>query len=425
MRMVRKTRSGSSKQALWFAVRINAFGIGLAALWTTLNTIILPERVSELVSTGRQGTGLGVISLVGIGAAALVEPVAGFVSDRSRRPDRRRPYIVGGAAVVLFGIVGFGLAAQFAVLLVAYVLMQVASNVAQAAFQALIPDLVPKRGQGLASGVKSALNVIGIGIGLVGTQLIVGATGSNGLALVFLGAVLAASAVLVIRWVPRVPPDSQQRSRNDESAPAMLRGLVSSSIRAFRSSPTFARAVVAQFLFLLGAYSLQRFLLYFLDERFGLDTVTSDAGGYVVAGIALGILAALVGGHLSDRIGRVPVLRWGIVLGSIGLAGVSIAPSLPLLAVAGVFVAIGTGTFLSVNWALISRGIPDGQGAQYYALANIATAGAGAMAGLFGPLADLIGLVLPNDSYAIVFFIAALVSLSSLLPLRHERDDRR
>ena len=45
------------------------------------------------------------------------------------------------------GLVLFQLARQFALLLVAYVLMQLASNVAQAAFQALIPDLVPKRGQ--------------------------------------------------------------------------------------------------------------------------------------------------------------------------------------------------------------------------------------------------------------------------------------
>ena len=424
MQTVRQALSGSSKQALWFAIRINAFGIGLAALWTTMNTIILPERVADLVSAGRQGTGLGVISLIGIGAAALVEPVAGFVSDRSRRSDRRRPYIIGGAAVVLFGTVAFGLAAEFAVLLVAYVVMQVASNVAQAAFQALIPDLIPKRGQGLASGVKSALNVIGIGLGLVGTQVIVGATNSDGLALVFLGAVLAVSAVLVIVWVPRVPPDPRQQSGNQPPVTAMLRDLVSSSVTAFRSSPTFAQAVVAQFLFLLGAYSLQRFLLYFLDERFGLDSVTADAGGYLAAGIALGITAALVGGHLSDRIGRVPVLRWGVVIGSVGLAGVSVAPNLLVLGGAGVLVAIGAGTFLSVNWALISQGIPDGQGAQYYALANIATAGAGAMAGLFGPLADLIGLFLPNDSYAISFFVAAFVSLSSLLPLRHEHEGR-
>jgi MFS family permease len=148
-------------------------------------------------------------------------------------------------------------------------------------------------------------------------------------------------------------------------------------------------------------------------------------GGYLAARIVLGILAALIGGHLSDRMGRVAVLRVGIVIGSAGLAGVAVAPNLLVLAGAGVLVAIGAGAFLSVNWALISQGIPDGQGAHYYALANIATAGTGAMAGLFGPLADLVGLLLLNDSYAIAFFVGAAVSLSSLLPLHGEHGGKK
>ncbi len=418
MQAVHRALSGSNKRAILFAARINVFGIGLAALWTTLNTTILPERVSDLVSDGRQGTGLGVISLVGIGGAALVQPIAGFISDRSRRPDRRQPFIVGGAAIVLAGTLAFGLAGQFILLLLAYVVMQLASNVAQAAFQALIPDLVAKDGQGLAAGVKNALNVIGIGIGLVGTQLIVQATDSIGIALIFLAAILAITTVLSRRWVPRVQPDEKARDGDRESIPTMLGNLVSSSVRAFRDSPPFARAVIAQFLFLLGAYSLQRFLLYFLEERFGLDNLTQDAGFYLAGAIVLGIGAALIGGRLSDRIGRVPVLRVSIVLGSAGLAGVAIAPTLPVVAGAGVLVAVGAGSFLTVNWALISQSIPSGQGAQYYALANIATAGAGAMAGLFGPLADLAALVVPGDSYPIAFFIGAIISLSSLWPLQ-------
>jgi hypothetical protein len=91
MQAVHKALLGSSRQALWVALRINGCGLGLAALWTTLNTIILPDRVTDLVSDERQGTGLGVVSLIGIRAAALVQPIAGFVSDHSRRSDRRRP----------------------------------------------------------------------------------------------------------------------------------------------------------------------------------------------------------------------------------------------------------------------------------------------------------------------------------------------
>ena len=417
MRALRKAFRGTSRQAIWSAVRLNAFGIGLAALWTTLNTLILPDRVSDLVSSGREGTGLGVISFVGIGAAALFQPIAGFISDRTSGNDRRRPYIVGGATAVLAGLTLFGLAGQFGLLLIAYVLMQLASNVAQAAFQALIPDVVPDDERGISSGIKNALNVIGIAIGLIGTQVIVGAGGGNGPALAFLGVVLALAAATVYRWVPTSPANEHAR-RARSGLGAELRDLIRTSVAAFRDDRTFARAVLVQFTFLLGIYAVQRFLLYFLDERFGIENAATQAGGFLAAGILLGIVAAPAGGLLSDQIGHVPVLRGCIVLGSLGLAGVALAPNLPVTAVAGISLAVGTGGFLAVNWALISQGIPEGKGAQYFALANIATAGASAMAGLFGPLADVVGAIAPGDSYSIAFLIGALISLSSLWLLR-------
>jgi hypothetical protein len=112
--------------------------------------------------------------------------------------------------------------------------MLLTTSAAKSAFQAPLPDLMPKAEQGLASGVKSALNVIGIeieigiGIGFVGTQLIVGAASRNGLSLVFLATVLTVSVVLVMLWVPPVPPDSKAQSQSQPSVAAMLSGLVSS-----------------------------------------------------------------------------------------------------------------------------------------------------------------------------------------------------
>lgn len=425
MQTLRRALTGPNRASLWFLVQLNVFGVGLAALWTTVNTIILPERVGDLVSEGMRGTSLGIISLVGIGAAALIQPVAGFLSDRSQLPDRRRPFMVAGAAGVVLASFAFGLTGQVIVLLVAYLAMQVASNVAQAAFQALIPDLVAVPRRGLASGVKNALNVVGIGIGLAGSQIILAATDSNGLALGFLALVLVVGTVLTWWWTPPVPPEPQIGNGRRWSISDMLSGLLPSSVRAFRQNPLFARAVLAQFLFLLGTYPLQRFLLYFLEERFGLTDAALSAGGYLAAGIVLGVIAAPASGLLSDQIGRVPVLRWSVILGAVGLIGVAIAPTLTLAAAGGALVAVGSGSFLSVNWALLSEGIPDGKGAQYYALSNIATAGASALAGLFGPLADAVALIAPGGSYPITFTIGATVSLIALWVLRPEADQRR
>jgi MFS family permease len=100
------------------------------------------------------------------------------------------------------------------------------------------------------------------------------------------------------------------------------------------------------------------------------------------------------------------------------MVGIGFAPNLALVAVAGALVAVGTGAFQAVNWALMSDDIPDGQGASAYGLANVATAGASALAGLFGLLVDGANLIVPGGTYQITFGLAALIALTSLDPIR-------
>ena len=141
-----------------------------------------------------------------------------------------------------------------------------------------------------------------------------------------------------------------------------MRELVSSSLEAFGRNPAFARAVLAQFLFLLGTYPLQRFLIYYLEDRFHLSDALRQAGGYLAVAILLGIAAAPLGGILSDDIGRLPILRWSVGLGGTGVMIIALAPDVMLAALGGALVAVGTGAFMAVNWALISEDIPNGKG---------------------------------------------------------------
>ncbi|HET7037024.1 MAG TPA: MFS transporter, partial [Thermomicrobiaceae bacterium] len=129
-------------------------------------------------------------------------------------------------------------------------------------------------------------------------------------------------------------------------------------------------------------------------------------------------LSAWVAGALSDRIGRVPVLRITVVLGTVGVAGVAFSPWLWLVGIFGACVASAFGGFQSVNWAQMADVMPKGRSAEFYGLSNIATAGSGAVAGLFGPLADFLNALLPGGTYIITFGLAALIALSSLIPLR-------
>lgn len=400
------------------AAEINVFGIGLAALWTALNTLLLPGRVADVVPAALRGSSLGLISFLGVGVATLVQPVAGHASDSVPLADRRRPFIWGGTALTIFWLAIFWIVPDFWLLAAAYILLQIGSNGAQAAFQALIPDLVPEERRGLASGVKNAIFVVGVAFGLLGVRLALALTGSATGGLVFLMVVMALSAILTIWWVPVVPPLPAKQRSHRAGLILGLRQLLRRFVAVFHTHVHFARAVLTQFLFLLGVFPLIHFLIYFLQDRFDLDDAAQEAAGALAVAVVLAVAAALIAGALADRFSRRLILNVAIVATGLGVLGIAFGPTLGLVTIAGNVVAMGTGAFLAVMWALLSDDIPVGQGAQFYGLANISIAGASALAGAWGPLLDAAGHFLGNQSYVVAFALAALFTFASLFPLR-------
>src|SRR5215218_8930863 len=69
----------------------------------------LPMRVNDTAPKSIEGTALGLVSLIGIGVAAIAQPVAGRANDLSRLPNRRSLYIVAGTVLCLPWLVLFGL----------------------------------------------------------------------------------------------------------------------------------------------------------------------------------------------------------------------------------------------------------------------------------------------------------------------------
>jgi MFS family permease len=115
----------------------------------------------------------------------------------------------------------------------------------------------------------------------------------------------------------------------------------------------------------------------------------------ILGAILLGATAAAVAGEVSDHLGRKPVLYVSIGLAVAGTAGIGFAPTLLFVGVYGALVAVGFGAFQAVNWALLSDDIPEGEGAKYFGLANLAT-----------------------STYQLTFSLAALAALASIIPLR-------
>lgn len=417
MHLYTRLRERIDRESLAFVTKINVLGFGLLVIWTVVNITLLPARVEEIVPGNWQGTALGLISFLGVGLAVFIQPLAGRLSDVWPGRDRRRPFILVGIVVVVPGLVLFGGATGVAVLLAGYLLMQLATNISQAAFQAFIPDLVEDEQRGIASGAQNLLRILGAALGLLGAQGLVALGAPDAWVVAYIGGAYIITGLLTLRWVPRIPPNDEgtwQKSLRFALDVRKIRSEITSILREHR---TFRLGVLAQFLFILGTYPVQRFLVFFLRERYGGDAIMWAAIGGAAA-IVLAAVAAVVAGAISDAVGRSRLLVGGVVIGSAGMVLIGFSTTLLIAAIAGGVIAVGYGAFLAVNWALLNDDLPEGRPAAALGIANIATAGAGAVAGLFGPLVDVMGAVFPQAVYEVLFGLGGLVAVLALLPIR-------
>lgn len=184
----------------------------------------------------------------------------------------------------------------------------------------------------------------------------------------------------------------------------------------------FLRLLVARFFFLLGIYATGRFLLFFISDRLGLQaTQAVTQAGNILAVLALiTILASPIAGWLADRIGRIPLMVAGSVLGTASALMLIWAGSLGQILLFGGLMSVGSAAFAGGSWALIADLVPKDESARYFGLANFSTVGSAALAGLFGPIIDWVNRVSPGNGYSILFTLAAMAFITSALPLRHK-----
>ncbi|HEY78646.1 MAG TPA: SLC45 family MFS transporter [Dehalococcoidia bacterium] len=401
-------------------VKITIFGFALAALWNSLHSIVLPLRLLDFVAEAEKNTYLGYISAAGLLLAMVTQPIAGAFSDRSGlRWGRRRPYILGGAAVAVLLISGIGFAADYVTVFAIYCLLQVSCNVAQAPYQGFIPDLVPADRRGLASGVKSLLEIVG-GVSLVRLIALFMEHYSTGggahwlwlslgiLAAILLGTMLA--TVLTVRERPAAGGSRQP----------LLPTLYQSFRIDVRANRAFIWFLVSRLLVLMAFAILQRFALYFIRDVVGIASPAAVTGDLlIVVGICM-LAAVYPAGRLSDRTGRRPIAIFSGLFGALGIAVLFLADSYGVVILAGGILGIASGAFLSTGWALATDLVASGEEARYLGLANLAGTGGSALVLLtVGRLIDLFNTYDPNLGYSVMLLICFIYFVvGSLLLLK-------
>jgi Na+/melibiose symporter-like transporter len=421
-----ENRTGNSNNvngSLRFApvdyVKVTILGFGLSALWASMHTIVLPLRLLDFTPEELKNSYLGYLTFAGLVLAMLVQPIVGAASDRSGSSwGRRRPYILAGTIVLLLLIPGIGLWESYAAVFICYCLMQIASNTAQSPYQGLIPDLVPEGKRGLASGVKSLLEMIG-GVSLARLAAYFMNQYSPGeegywlwLTLGTLGIVFLITS-LVTLFAVREQPGTGIR------AISPLTDILKSFQIDFKQHRGFIWFLASRGLLGMPGVILQTFALYYLTDVTGVENPAGAAANLlIVVGAAL-IAVVYFAGRLSDRTGRKPIMLFSGLIGAVGVVLLYLSESYTQVLLAGALIGLASGAFLSTSWAMATDLAAEGEEAKYLGLTNLATAAGSALARLIGPLIDYFNTVGTNLGYSVMLFACFLCFiLGSLLVLK-------
>lgn len=126
-----------------------------------------------------------------------------------------------------------------------------------------------------------------------------------------------------------------------------------------RRDPDFAWVLLTRLVMMLGLYTVQDFLQYYMRDAVGAAHPEQQTTNFIIILSLTSLGAALVAGWLSDRIGRKRMVYIaGCFMALVGLIFI-VTQSLPIVLAAGAIFGLGYGAYVSVDWALVADVLPS------------------------------------------------------------------
>lgn len=391
------------------------FTLAWLAVWTVQLTpvqLLLPLQLDTPQSDGAGGDDWisGVVSsglVLGVGGLAgiVAGPLAGAVSDRTRKfRRRRRPWALGAVWLTAACLVAAGFADGVWAVGAAWVGISIGVAIASAAFGALIADQLAPNQRGAASAAVGSSQAVGIVLG-VGLVVLLGLGIRDGyLMLAALIAVIGTAASLLL-------PDPPTR---DERRQPRAAGRVLAVVRDRDFAWMLSGRLVANIGNALGTSLFLFFLLHGLGQ--GSAEAQDNLLLLIVVYTVFVVVASVVTGIVSDRTGR----RRGLAVAAAlvqACSGVVIAvvPTFEATMIAAALMGIGYGAFSTVGLAFAADLLPDDQ--DHARDLGVVTVTA-ALGQLIGPVLGA-GLVALVGGFWLVFAAAAVFSaVGALLTAR-------
>lgn len=432
---VSRPRLGHLRLAL-----LSLFWFGIQVHWAAILLITLPQQALLIGGDNVKGQILGIVLGLGAVVSMVVAPLFGALSDRIvTRLGRRRPWMIVGTLMNVLGVLAlayiprpndFGSLPLF---VCAFMWVEFWNNVANAPFNALIPDIVPKEQRGTASGWFGIMFVLGSFVGAA-TGLIFTSSGTTDIVAIY----YFVAAIMVLTMLVTVL--SVREPRVKSSLPPFrwkefLRGL----LVPFHDND-FRWVFWTRFLWVMGTFTVQEFLQYYMTDVvktftfFGQTVATAPESAVSVFGAALllgAVAPSLIAGILSDRFGRKIMVYISGALQAIVAIALVFLTSFEFAILLGLAFGIGYGAYQAVDWAMASDVLPSetdyakDMGVWHIAWTLpqvIATPIAGVLLDNFQLLGKQNGQ--PNLGYTVIFFLAAFYLVLGTVLVRRVRKVR-
>jgi MFS family permease len=323
-----------SRPGVRFHVALNALWIAVQFQDGALLTIVIPALLLR-IDPARHVWALATLTSLAAGAATLVPPIVGALSDRARRRGGDRRLETGVALIVdALAIGGLIFATKTWQVGLGLVVATIALTASTTIYQALLPELVPRSAWGTATGVRGALTLLGTVAGLAIAGLL---SAQTALAITAFVILLGAVTLGV------VPSGGNERAEHAK----------------VRDRHDLVVTVVARSFIILGMALLNTYVLYFFTDVLGVRDASLQTGLVAASALVGAIFSSILAGVLSDRIDRRLVVAAAGIPMTLAAIGFAAFPDMRFVFGYAILFGLGFGAVFSVGWALALDAIPE------------------------------------------------------------------
>lgn len=333
-----------------------SFWFGMNFHWIPILPVLLPYQISQMLPRSSQAQGLGLLFGLGAVFATLLPPLVGAYSDRLHTPwGRRRPVMAAGTVFNVVGLLILLGAPSYGTLLLGYLIIQISNNSAGAAFNGVVPDVVPEAEFGKASGILGAMVQLGSVAGLVVTLVMSTVFGH------ILWTYAAMAVVLCLTLLPTLAASRVEGTRPPQLRAAVPFRMAVATFLAPLRGGDFAWVIYTRTMVTAGIFCLLPNIQYFFRDVVGVGRPADFTSLWELVLLLAATPVGVAGGWVSDRIGCKPfVYASGALMGVVVLLFFALFPtSQPLVLLAGALFGIGYGLYYAVDWALACATLPD------------------------------------------------------------------